>query len=154
MTAVSCAHRVGVVVVRRAPGTTTSSSIGLAELHQGRGPQRHLVGEREADRHDAPGRRRPPARAPSAMRAAPVLIGSMRGRSCVVPSGKMATTSPLDEGPVALVEGVLVADRAARVDLPVHEHHPDAPEQPARRAGTFCSVGLGDEAGRAAQRGR
>ena len=47
----------------------------------------------------------PAARAPRAIRAAPVLIGSMRGRSWVVPSGKMATVSRSGEGPVALGEG-------------------------------------------------
>ena len=97
----------------------------------------------------------PAARAPSAMRAAPVLIGSIWARSWVVPSGKMATTS-----------------RSARArwhstkasSLPLLRRRPCPTcrctnTTPALRSSSprdrdRPQPGLGDEAGQAAERGR
>ena len=87
----------------------------VSELHQGRGPQRHLVREREAHRHDAQpvGSRRPRAERDASgagldrIEARPVVRG---------PLGEDGDHVAADEGPVAGIEGGLVATRAARVD--------------------------------------
>ena len=74
-------------------GLTTSRSIGWPNCTSADDRRATLSGnERPTGTMVSPSA--PAARAPSAMRAAPVLIGSSRGRSWVVPSGKMATTSP------------------------------------------------------------
>ena len=54
------AHGVGVRVGAGAVGLDLVELDRVSELHEGRGPQRHLVREREAHRHDARVRRLPP----------------------------------------------------------------------------------------------
>ena len=128
-----------------ASGLTTSSSIG--------GPNCTSAVERSATLSGKVSptgtiarRVAPAARAPSAIRAAPVLIGSMRGRSCVVPSGKMATTSRSTSAWWHSWNALSVPDGAAAVDLPVDEHHPARrSSQPA--TGTRWSAALATNRG-------
>ena len=125
---------------------------GETELHEGRGAERHLVGERQPDRQDDQvlGARGP--RAEGDARGAGldrVDLGSVVGRALREDGDDVA----LGEGAVAVDEGVLVARapapaRLSPVRSPVHEHHADAPQQPAPRTGSSCSSALAMKRGR------
>ena len=131
ITAVSWRDRVGVGVVRGAVGSTTSSSIGSPNCTRAEDRSATLSGNvRPTGTMRKPvGSGRPRAERDASgagldrIEARPVVRGALGEDGDHVAARRGPGGSHRRRSRCRLV--------AARVDLPVHEHHPDAPEQPS-----------------------